>query len=238
MAALASDPGSLRNSLQLAFCHLLFNVTGILLFYPVPFMRIPVRLARGLGNTTVKYRWFSLFYLFGMFFLLPVAVFSLSCIGPHVFVIVGTPVLLLILLIVLVNVVQAKRPTWLPFKYRTWDWLPLWMHSLDPMDRVITRIGSRCPGCAFLQDESRRDASALGIRANQSQLHILEAAKPLAGCDSEAHIMCAYDQNDFTTWNVDHSQPQLSPSHTVTNGHLNVASGGMTMKHLAESTPL
>jgi sodium-dependent phosphate cotransporter len=50
MAAMASDAGSLRNSLQLAFCHLLFNVTGILIFYPVPFMRFPVVLARGLGK--------------------------------------------------------------------------------------------------------------------------------------------------------------------------------------------
>jgi len=141
--------------------------------------------------------------------------------------------------VIIVNGIQAKRPTWLPFKYRTWDWLPLWMHSLDHADRMITRLASRCPGCTVLQDDSRRDASALGIRANQSQLHILEAAKPLAGCDSEAHItaMCAYDHNDFTPWNMNSSQ-QLSPSHAVTNGHLSVATGGMTMKHLAESTPL
>lgn len=238
MAALASDSRSLRNSLQLAFCHLLFNITGILIFYPVPFMRFPISLAKGLGDTTVKYRWFSIFYLIGMFFLLPVTVFALSCAGHDVFAIVGIPVLLFLVLVVLVNIVQSKKPHWMPFRYRTWDWLPVWMHSLDPIDRVITSVTSRCPGCAFLQDESRRDASALGIRANQSQLHILEAAKPLAGCDSEAHIMCAYEANDFKSWNHGCNSRNSSPTHGVTNGHLSVATGGMTMKHLAESTPL
>jgi hypothetical protein len=192
------------------------------------------------GNITVKYRWFSVCYLIGMFFCLPVAVFSLSCIGPHVFAFVAGPIAIFLVAVVIVNGIQAKRPSWLPFRYRTWEWLPLWMHSLDPFDRLITRMGSHCSVCSCLQDESRRDASALGIRANQSQLHILEAAKPLAGCDSEAH-MCAYDhqdhENEFPAWNASHNH-QLSPSHTVTNGHLNVASGGMTMKHLAESTPL
>lgn len=236
MAALASDSRSLRGSLQLAFCHLLFNVTGILIFYPVPFMRIPVYLARLLGNTTVKYRWFSLFYLVFMFFLLPVTVFTLSYAGNHVFAIVGFPVLLLITAVVVVNVIQAKKPNWLPFKYTNWNWLPLWMHSLDPIDRLITRLTSRCPCCSCFQDESRRDAAVLGIRANQSQLHILEAAKPLAGCDSRVN-MCSYDQNDFSPWNDNNSA--FSSTHAVRNGHLDVAcTEGMTMKNLAESTHL
>jgi len=208
MAALAADSRSLRNTLQLAFCHLLFNVTGILIFYPIPWMRFPIPLARMLGNTTVNYRWFSIFYLISMFFLLPFAVFALSCAGHIVFGLVGIPVAFTLFVVVVINIIQSKRKSWLPFALQTWDWLPMWMHSLDPIDRVITRITSHCPCMSCIQSESRHDAGALGIRANQSQLHILEAAKPLSA--SEAHLMSAFE-------NTGYYQPHYV-HHTWTNG--------------------
>ncbi|ELU00535.1 hypothetical protein CAPTEDRAFT_50456, partial [Capitella teleta] len=58
--------------------HLLFNISGILLFYPVPCMRVPIKLARIMGNTTAEYRWFAIFYLIVMFFCVPGCVFALS----------------------------------------------------------------------------------------------------------------------------------------------------------------
>ncbi|XP_006771100.1 PREDICTED: sodium-dependent phosphate transport protein 2B [Myotis davidii] len=63
MAALASPGKTLRSSLQIALCHFFFNITGILLWYPIPFTRLPIRLAKGLGNISAKYRWFAVFYL-------------------------------------------------------------------------------------------------------------------------------------------------------------------------------
>ncbi|KAI0222244.1 Sodium-dependent phosphate transport protein 2A, partial [Lamellibrachia satsuma] len=52
--------------------HLFFNIFGILIWYPVPAMRnVPVTLAKCLGNTTAKYRWFAVAYLAVMFFMLP-----------------------------------------------------------------------------------------------------------------------------------------------------------------------
>lgn len=39
LAALATEGPNLRLSIQLALCHMLFNLTGILLFYPIPYMR-------------------------------------------------------------------------------------------------------------------------------------------------------------------------------------------------------
>ena len=39
LAAMASPPHRLHVSLQIAFCHLLFNATGILIFYAIPPMR-------------------------------------------------------------------------------------------------------------------------------------------------------------------------------------------------------
>lgn len=180
MAALAADSKSLRNTLQLALCHLLFNLSGILLFYPIPWMRFPITLAKALGNTTVKYRWFSIFYLAMMFFLLPLTVFVLSSAGPVVFTSVGVPILLVIILAIVITTIQRKKPAWLPRKLQTWNWLPLWMHSLDPIDDVFRKLTSHC---ACLASDTRHDAAALGIRANQSQLHILEAAKHLSSSD-------------------------------------------------------
>ena len=139
MAALAADSNSLRNTLQLAFCHLLFNVTGILLFYPIPWMRFPISLARALGNTTVKYRWFPIFYLINMFFLLPFCVFALSSAGPVVFGSVGIPIVIILLFAIVINVIQRKRSDWLPLVLQDWNWLPLWMHSLDPIDNAIRK---------------------------------------------------------------------------------------------------
>ena len=94
---------------QIALCHTFFNVSGILLFYVVPFMRWPVPIARyaiyilyftlciqyytyyvfyiscviirAMGETVASYRWFAIFYLAFMFFLLPLYAFGLSLIG-------------------------------------------------------------------------------------------------------------------------------------------------------------
>ena len=75
LAALAgSGKESIQNSLHISFVHLFFNVIGILIFYPVKFMRVPIPLCKILGNTTAEYRWFALVYLFGMFLILPLAV--------------------------------------------------------------------------------------------------------------------------------------------------------------------
>ena len=55
IAALAGSL-DLTNSLQIALCHLFFNISGTLLFYPVPFMRWPIPAAQALGATVAKYR--------------------------------------------------------------------------------------------------------------------------------------------------------------------------------------
>ena len=46
----------MRAALQIALVHLTFNLTGILLFYPLPAMRWPIAVARALGNVTAEYR--------------------------------------------------------------------------------------------------------------------------------------------------------------------------------------
>ena len=56
------------------------------------------------------------------------------------------------LFVLLVNTLQQRKPGLLPPALRTWLWLPKWMRSLEPMDRVVCAPASRalfsaCPCC-------------------------------------------------------------------------------------------
>ncbi|XP_012381930.1 sodium-dependent phosphate transport protein 2B [Dasypus novemcinctus] len=144
LAALASPGNTLKSSLQVALCHFFFNISGILLWYPIPFTRLPIRLAKGLGNVTAKYRWFAILYLIIFFILIPLAVFGLSLAGWPVLVGVGVPILLLLLLVVLLRILQSHCPRVLPRKLQDWNFLPLWMHSLKPWDHLISLLTSCC----------------------------------------------------------------------------------------------
>ena len=142
LAALAASGDQLKPALQIALCHLAFNVSGILLFYPVPAMRrVPIRLAKVMGNTTAKYRWFAIFYIVLMFFIIPLAVFGLSMAGIIVMTVVVCLAVTVMLAVVAINFIQKKRPQWLPLRLRNWDFLPFkWMHSLEPLNRVVVGI--------------------------------------------------------------------------------------------------
>eukprot|EP00543_Licmophora_paradoxa_P004452 CAMPEP_0202444632 /NCGR_PEP_ID=MMETSP1360-20130828/3631_1 /ASSEMBLY_ACC=CAM_ASM_000848 /TAXON_ID=515479 /ORGANISM="Licmophora paradoxa, Strain CCMP2313" /LENGTH=582 /DNA_ID=CAMNT_0049060661 /DNA_START=88 /DNA_END=1836 /DNA_ORIENTATION=- len=76
LAALVSDS---INSLQVALAHLFFNITGILIWYPVPFMRaVPLNAARTLGKATRVWRGFPIVYIIIMFFIIPLLVLGLA----------------------------------------------------------------------------------------------------------------------------------------------------------------
>ncbi|MEE6518177.1 hypothetical protein FKM82_028994 [Ascaphus truei] len=144
LAALASSSETLQNSVQIALCHFFFNISGILLFYPIPFTRIPIRLAKGLGNKTAKYRWFAIVYLILCFFLLPLLVFGLSIAGWQVLVGVAVPIVFFIIVAIVINVLQSKCPRILPDFLKTWDFLPKWMHSLKPWDAGMSVMSLLC----------------------------------------------------------------------------------------------
>ncbi|XP_074085779.1 sodium-dependent phosphate transport protein 2B-like [Macrotis lagotis] len=144
LAALASPGNTLQNSLQIALCHFFFNISGILLWYPIPFTRLPIRLARGLGNITATYRWFAIFYLIFCFFLTPLAVFGLSLAGWPVLLGVGAPIILVLLIVLVINILQARCPQILPQKLQTWNFLPLWLRSLKPWDGLVSIITGSC----------------------------------------------------------------------------------------------
>ena len=136
LAALASK-GNEKEAIQIALVHLCFNITGILIFYPIPFMRWPIHLAQRLGDITSQYRWVSVAYLLSMFFILPAIIFGLSLAGPVAMYIVLIPVVALLIIIILINLLQKYKQSILPVVLQDWTFLPEPLRSLDPMDRAI-----------------------------------------------------------------------------------------------------
>ena len=97
LAALVSER---IESLQVALAHLVFNITGILIWYPVPIMRnIPIHAAVRLGQVARYWRPFPILYITFMFFLTPLGLLALSSLfeqDDRVYVAVG---LLLVVLL-------------------------------------------------------------------------------------------------------------------------------------------
>ena len=140
IAAMTNEGQGLKDALQVSFVHLMFNLIGICIWYPIPFMRrAPIWLAKFLGYTTAEYRWFSIAYLVVMFLLFPLIIFGLAVAGQEVLLAVAIPIIVFVIVLIIINVIQRTKPQWLPKRLRSWDWLPLWMHSLQPWDSFFTR---------------------------------------------------------------------------------------------------
>ena len=159
LASLASS-SNFQSALQISLCHLLFNLTGIAIWYPIPFMRnVPIRFAKTLGSTTADYRWFAFVYLLVFFFILPAAVFGLSLAGTKVLLCVLIPFAVFLIVVVITNVLQKKIPAILPPFLRTWEWLPTCLHSLEPYDKIFVKILEVFKSCSrkrpCLADEDR-----------------------------------------------------------------------------------
>ncbi|XP_056658474.1 sodium-dependent phosphate transport protein 2B-like isoform X3 [Monodelphis domestica] len=135
LAALASPPRTFKQSLQIALCHFFFNITGILLWYPIPFIRLPLLFARRLGNITTTYRWFAIVYLIFSFFLGPLLVFCFSIASRTVLIYVGLPLYFLPFVVVYLHIFNVLKL------------FPLWMRDLKPWDDLITSIMVGCRQC-------------------------------------------------------------------------------------------
>lgn len=140
LAALAAEGSRMRPAIQIALVHLFFNLSGILLFYPIPFTRLPVRMAKALGRITARYRWFAVAYMVLIFVVLPVLVFTVSLGGAIALYSTFVPVALITVAVTFINVCQKKYPSILPPPLRTWEWLPECLRSLDPIDRLIMSL--------------------------------------------------------------------------------------------------
>jgi solute carrier family 34 (sodium-dependent phosphate cotransporter) len=78
-ALLASTVSDSILSVQVALAHLFFNVTGVSIWYPVPFMRnVILGLARGLGRGTRIWVGFPFVYIAVTFFIVPLVLVGVS----------------------------------------------------------------------------------------------------------------------------------------------------------------
>ena len=65
--------------LQIALVHLLFNVAGILLFYPIPYLRrLPLRAARAVADQAVRRRTMVFVYVILVFVVVPLSVVAVT----------------------------------------------------------------------------------------------------------------------------------------------------------------
>ncbi|KAL7531668.1 hypothetical protein ACHAXR_004169 [Thalassiosira sp. AJA248-18] len=76
---LASMVSGNPDALQVALAHLFFNISGIIVWYPLPFMRkVPLEGARALGKWTRRSRSIPPIYIVIVFFVIPLLLLGLS----------------------------------------------------------------------------------------------------------------------------------------------------------------
>lgn len=157
LAAFASSGDSVNKALKLAVCHLFFNISGILIWYPIPAIRaIPINAAKALGNKTAKHRWFAVAYLILVFFIFPSTLLGLSV--AHEWALWSFLILLgfIIIPVVIISCLQTRKPDALPDKLKTWDELPAPLHSLKPYDGWFNKV---CRPCMQAGDKIRRKST-------------------------------------------------------------------------------
>jgi len=138
LAAFAASSSKLYLTLQVAYAHLLFNIIGIFIWYVIwPLRAVPIGAAKFMGRTTAKYRWFALWYLFFAFFLIPLIFMGLSLWGTVPLVIAIVIVVSVAAFVLILNVLQARALHLLPVTLHTWDFLPEYLRSLEPLDRAV-----------------------------------------------------------------------------------------------------
>lgn len=68
-----------NSAISIAIAHLLFNVIGVLIFFPIPYLnQLPIKLADGLGRLTLKYRLAGFLYVLLTFFFIPFSLIYLN----------------------------------------------------------------------------------------------------------------------------------------------------------------
>ncbi len=78
-AILASFATGNPSAVIIAFTHFLFNLTGALFLFPLRFCRmIPIHLAKSFGDLAAEKRRYAVFYVVGVFFLVPTLLIVIS----------------------------------------------------------------------------------------------------------------------------------------------------------------
>jgi sodium-dependent phosphate cotransporter len=68
-----------KASIQISLCHLLFNIFGILIWYPIPKMRaLPLAMAKTIAGHAQKFKLFGSIYILTAFIITPLVLFGFS----------------------------------------------------------------------------------------------------------------------------------------------------------------
>lgn len=110
---LASLVSNGTNALQVALCHLYFNISGIIIWFPVPFMRrVPISMAMSLGKTTRVWRGFPILYILVIFGIVPLLLLGLSSLfmqGSKGFTVLGSLITSFLILFIVYMVYKWKK---------------------------------------------------------------------------------------------------------------------------------
>ncbi|CAD5235647.1 unnamed protein product [Bursaphelenchus xylophilus] len=148
LAALSADSSQLQETLQIALCQTLFNVLGVIFFYPIPLLRrIPLRLCKILGNTTAQYRWFALVYILNVFFLFPAFLLALSFLPSAVMFTVVGGFIAFVAILITINWLQSSHPGILPEFLHNWHFLPRFLWDLEFYDKIFRELSEQCFCC-------------------------------------------------------------------------------------------
>jgi len=67
------------NALQVALCHLSFNILGVFILYPIKSIREkPIKMAKFMGQIARKFKWFPCIYIVLMFIIGPLVILGIS----------------------------------------------------------------------------------------------------------------------------------------------------------------
>ena len=67
------------SAIVIAFVHFLFNLTGVIFIYPISiFRRVPISLAKSLGDLAHRKRGYAIVYVLGLFFVVPTLLIIIS----------------------------------------------------------------------------------------------------------------------------------------------------------------
>ena len=82
LAAIFMEGASANAAMACAFAHILFNLLGVLVLFPIRFIRqLPIQLAEGLGRLTLRNRLYGVAYIVVVFFVFPFLLIFLSRLG-------------------------------------------------------------------------------------------------------------------------------------------------------------
>jgi len=145
------------DSLHVALAHLFFNVIGIIIWYPIPFMRnVPLRAARTLGRATRIWSGFPILYIIVIFLLLPITLFGIFTLfdqGSKGFTVLGTFIVIFLGLLVL----------WTVYKWRYAGLKERIVKGFQAMQEKKTAMGNLPQDMKFVKEELARLRDHTGL---------------------------------------------------------------------------